>query len=111
MDLLYSASRGEGFGLVLIEAMASGVPVLAVEEGGVTDVIEDGVNGFSVRYDQGWYRRLAAVIHELLRHPELRHQIVENGLTTVRTKFTWEIVLPKYRELLRLNQTSPAPPP
>src|SRR5207253_3038834 len=46
MDVLFLPSIGEGFGLVLIEAMASGVPVIAYARGGVTDIVQDGVNGF-----------------------------------------------------------------
>src|SRR5262249_7603608 len=76
MDVLYSASSGEGFGLVLIEAMASGVPVVALALGGVTDIIENGVNGFLIRYETRWYRSLGPVIGELLSDPQRRQQII-----------------------------------
>jgi glycosyltransferase involved in cell wall biosynthesis len=48
MDVLVSASEGEPFGLVLLEAMALGTPVLAVESGGPAEIVEDGTSGVLV---------------------------------------------------------------
>jgi glycosyltransferase involved in cell wall biosynthesis len=44
--LVHTSVRPEPFGLVLIEAMASGKPVIAASDGGVPEVVEDGVTGF-----------------------------------------------------------------
>ena len=38
----------EGFGLVILEAFASGLPIVASRSGGITDIVKDGVNGFLV---------------------------------------------------------------
>lgn len=39
----------EGFGLVILEAFASGLPIVASRSGGITDIVKDGVNGFLVK--------------------------------------------------------------
>ena len=102
MDVLYLTSLGEGFGLVLIEAMASGVPVIAFAHGGVTDVVRDGVNGFLLSPDQFGYRRIWTILETLRTDADSRHRIIAGGRQTVRERFTWEAVLPQYRALLRV---------
>jgi glycosyltransferase involved in cell wall biosynthesis len=99
MDILWSPSTVEGFGLVLIEAMASGVPVVAEDAGGSRDIVQDGENGFLAH---NYYHRFAAALYEMRSKTELREKIIENGLRTVREKFSWEVVLPQYRQLLNL---------
>lgn len=48
MDVCVSASTREAFGIVLVEAMAAGVPVVAVASGGPREIVEDGVTGVLV---------------------------------------------------------------
>lgn len=63
-DALVFPSRTETLGLVLLEAMASGCPVVAARAGGIPDVVTDGVNGclFDPADDQG----LVAAVHRLM---------------------------------------------
>jgi glycosyltransferase involved in cell wall biosynthesis len=96
IDVLWMPSTVEGFGLVLIEAMASGVPVVAAAAGGVLDVVTDGRNGLLVNDAV----QFAGALSELREDPALRNHLIEGGLRTVREKFTWHVVLPQYRQLL-----------
>lgn len=50
--LLYPIERGEPFGLVLIEALASGLPVVATRRGAVSEIIESGVSGWIGETDE-----------------------------------------------------------
>ena len=99
MDVLVLPSKGEGFGLVLIEAMACGVPVIASAHGGVTDVIQHEHNGLLVRDDES----IANAVRRLVNDADLRSKLITNGLTTVREKFTWDVVLPQYHKALGLG--------
>ena len=60
-------------GLVVLEAMASGLAVVAPDRGGPAEVIEDGVNGFVVPVDDP--DRIADAVEQLLTDPDLRAQI------------------------------------
>lgn len=60
-------SRGEGFGLVFLEAMAHGKPVIGGAHGGTPDVIEDGVTGRLVQH--GDIEELAGALESLLADP------------------------------------------
>ena len=101
IDALVLPSAGEGFGLVLIEAMAAGVPVIACDAGGVRDVIIDGQNGLLFRDDRA-RPSIADLVAQLSDDSELRARLIETGLGSVREKFTWDVVLPQYKALLNV---------
>lgn len=103
MDILLLPSRVEGFGLVLIEAMASGVPVIAVASGGVTEVVRDEVNGLLVAPTADAGRAFAGAVTRLLEDGALRSRLIEDGLATVQSRFSWSRILPQYREVLGLT--------
>ena len=84
--------------MVLIEAMAAGVPVVATDVAGIRDVVKDEVTGLLV--PSGQPQRLADAINRLIADPLLRNRLIEAGLADVRERFTWDMVLPRYRELL-----------
>jgi glycosyltransferase involved in cell wall biosynthesis len=101
MDVLWQPSAIEGFGLVVIEAMASGVPVVSQGAGGVLDIIRDGENGLLANV-RSPHHMFAESLWKLREDVAFRERLIEGGLRTVRERFTWSAVLPRYREMLRL---------
>jgi glycosyltransferase involved in cell wall biosynthesis len=85
LDVLALTSSSEGFGLVLIEAMAAGVPVVGSRVGGVVEIISDGKNGFLVPY--GDPQSIAAAIRALLNDPERARQMGYAGREMVERLF------------------------
>ena len=75
----------EGFGMVIVEAMSHGLPVVASRSGGIPDIIRDGENGLLVpERDIGG---LAATIGRLLDDPGLAARIGEAASSDIRTRF------------------------
>lgn len=88
MDVLVNASTQESFGLVLLEAMAAGLPTVAFASGGPREIIEAGRSGLLVedRTEEG----LATAIEQLLVDPELRKRLGEGGRDRFQQRFTAE---------------------
>jgi glycosyltransferase involved in cell wall biosynthesis/predicted metal-dependent phosphoesterase TrpH len=85
-DVFLFASRTDTFGQVLLEAQASGLPVVAVGEGGPRSIVEDGVSGLLREPDAG---ALGAAVAELAADPARRAALARGGLRAVRGR-TWE---------------------
>jgi glycosyltransferase involved in cell wall biosynthesis len=106
VDLLVLPSEAEGFGLVLIEAMASGVPVVATGVPGICDVVRHGKTGLLVPVAAP--EALAAAIRRIAGDAPLRSVLVGEALADVRRRFTWDVVLPQYVKLLCPEGFTPA---
>lgn len=78
----------EAFGRVIVEAFASGVPVVATRISGVVDIIEDGVDGILAA--PGDPDSMAEGIIRVLKDPELSNALVKNAYLKVISKFTLE---------------------
>ncbi|MEN3279902.1 MAG: hypothetical protein V7607_1042, partial [Solirubrobacteraceae bacterium] len=84
-DLFLFASRTDTFGQVLLEAQASGLPVIAVAEGGPCAIVDDGVTGLLRPADAG---ALADAVVELAAAPLQRERLAQRALEAVRER-TW----------------------
>jgi len=87
-DVFALPSRGEGFGLVFLEAMSHGKPVIGGAHGGTPDVIDDGVTGYLVRY--GDLAQLTDRLQRLLADDTARRSMGARALERVRRDFTFE---------------------
>jgi len=86
MDIFVLPSIREPFGLVLLEAMASRVPVIATASGGPLDFIESGVNGILVPPSNPG--ELAAQVYFLLSKPYQAKAMAQRGYDTVRENYS-----------------------
>jgi glycosyltransferase involved in cell wall biosynthesis len=100
IDLLVLPSDTEGFGLVLIEAMAAGVPVVATDVPGIRDVVRHGQTGLLVPARSP--ASLANAVGRMMGEPPLRERLVRNALAEVSERFGWDRVLPEYFQLLSM---------
>jgi glycosyltransferase involved in cell wall biosynthesis len=80
-------SRDEGFCLPILEAMACGCAVVSSRHTNATELIQEGVNGFTVPY--GDVDGYVKIVEKLLTDESLRNRIVEEGFKTAR-RFSWD---------------------
>ena len=87
-DVFALPSRGEGFGLVFLEAMAYAKPVIGGAHGGILDIVEDGVTGLLVPH--GDVDRLAQALTSLLNDPARAKEMGERGKERLAANFSFE---------------------
>ena len=80
-DLFAFASQTETFGNVILEAMASGLPVVALRAGGVADIVQPSITGFLIEPDAP-PAHFAASLIALVDDVDLRHRIAESARST-----------------------------
>jgi glycosyltransferase involved in cell wall biosynthesis len=86
-DVFVMPSHQEGFGIVFLEAMAFGKPVIAGDHGGAPEIVQDGVTGFSVNPDD--LEALTDRLIQLLQNEALRIKMGEAGRQRVEENFTF----------------------
>ena len=80
-DAFLFASKSETQGMVILEAMAAGLPVVAVRSSGIDDVVQHGFNGFKTPERQDlWCQR----VQQLLEDDDLRRRLSDNALAFAR---------------------------
>lgn len=80
-DLFLFASTSETFGMVIVEALASGIPVLAVKGPGIVDIITDGFDGILVEDD---IFQFAQGLEQLIIDEGLRRRLAKGALKTAQ---------------------------
>ena len=89
-DIFCAPATGqESFGIVLLEAMAAGVPIVASDIHGYKNVVQRGVQGLLVEPRN--HRALAAALYKLANDEELRHQMGEAG-RALAPEYSWDRV-------------------
>jgi glycosyltransferase involved in cell wall biosynthesis len=91
--------RTEGLGVVLLEAMASGCPVIGSNVGGIPDIITDGENGFLVPEQEP--RVLTEKIIALLYDSILADRFRDAGYRTVKVRFSWGGISRQFSEVYK----------
>ncbi len=94
-DIFLSPTYAEGFSNTILEAMASGLPVISCRSVGVVDCIQDGENGILV--DPGDVAGLARAIQTMLADRPLRERLRARALQDVRTLYSWPAVAKQIR--------------
>lgn len=87
----------EGLGVVLLEAMSFGKPVIGTSVGGITDIIINGENGLLVEQKNAY--QIADAISEILTNDKLRNYLSNNGINTVKNLFSWESIIENVEKL------------
>ncbi|MCK4499466.1 glycosyltransferase family 4 protein, partial [Candidatus Babeliales bacterium] len=88
--LMLITSYQEGLGIIGLEAMAHGVPVITTRCGGPVDYVIDGQNGFLVNVDD--VEAMAKCAEAILNNPALQKDFVNNGFKIIKTKFSLNVV-------------------
>jgi glycosyltransferase involved in cell wall biosynthesis len=89
-DVLVAPSRYESFGLILIEAMRYGKPVVACDVGGMREIVVDGENGFLV--PPGDSPALIEAIATLASRADMRHSMGQRSLQIYEQRFTRRVM-------------------
>jgi glycosyltransferase involved in cell wall biosynthesis len=97
-DVFALPSKGEGFGLVFLEAMSHGKPVIGGAHGGTPEIIEDGISGYLVQH--GDVAQLTQRLLHLLSDESCRCRMGERAFQRVCSDFMYPRFLAEFTGLL-----------
>jgi len=98
-DFICLPSRREGFGMVIIEAAATGIPAIAYDIYGVSNAIDNGVSGLLVEKNN--IKKLTETISLLADSSDERKKLGNAALARVREKFDQKIVVQGYIDFIK----------
>jgi phosphatidylinositol alpha-1,6-mannosyltransferase len=113
----------EGFGIVLIEAAATGVPCVTIESGGVAEAVKDGETGLVVQVEPDQdgpeskspkgarVADVAEALATILGDPDLARRMGEAGRRRAEEELSYDILAAKLGDAIDQHLRSPAPPP
>jgi len=99
-DLFAFHTLYEGLGIVLLEAIASGKPVVTTIAGGTVDIVKNGVNGLLVPPKDS--HAFADAILKLLANPGLMKEMGEAGRRVAECEFNWTLIADRYISVFEL---------
>lgn len=102
-DIFLSPTYAEGFSNTILEAMASGLPIVSTDSVGVRDCLRDGDNGIMV--EPGDIDALTDATERLLTDADLRKRLAIHAHREVHEKYSWPVVAEQFEKLYqRLSQ-------
>ena len=97
-SILDRAGDTEALGVVILEAAASGTPIVATNVGGIPDIISDGVTGLLA--EEANPDQLAAAILRIASDPKLGQRLALNARRLVEQEFSWDSVIDRFDTLI-----------
>ncbi|OMF31772.1 glycosyl transferase family 1 [Paenibacillus sp. FSL H8-0548] len=94
------SGQREAFGLVNVEAMSCGVPVVATRAGGMKEIIRDGETGYLIN-EENIETEMRERLSQLLHDKQLRQMLGEHSRERVEQTFTWQHTADQWLELLK----------
>lgn len=97
-DCFVLPSISEGFGIVILEAMAARVPVIATKVGGILDIIENNKTGILVESENS--KEISEALLKLYSQPETANQLADNALHGLN-KYNWKSIAEKVYDIYK----------
>jgi len=97
LDIGVNCSENEGLSNAIMEYMAYGVPCIVSRAGGNTDLIENGVNGYTFQLDNE--KELADTIIRLIKNKELKEKFIRESKEKIEKQFTLDMMINEYDRL------------
>jgi glycosyltransferase involved in cell wall biosynthesis len=105
IDILFHPADLESFGRIFVEAMAGGIPVIGVNQGGALEMVREAENGFLI--SSGDADAAASHILTLAHDPELRNRFGKHGRALVEAEYSMDVLSTRIVSLYEsLNNTS-----